>query len=77
MAHVLTGRVALVTGAAKGIGAGIAKAMSVAGASVVVSFASDRAGAERIVAEIDAAGGQSNQRRSRGHRRGSGHRCDE
>ena len=38
----LTAKVALVTGAAKGIGAGIAKAMSAAGASLVVNFASDR-----------------------------------
>jgi 3-oxoacyl-[acyl-carrier protein] reductase len=59
MAHALSGRVALVTGAAKGIGAGIVKAMSAAGASVVVNFASDRAGAERVVAEIDAAGGKA------------------
>ena len=59
MTHFLTGKVALVTGAAKGIGAGIAKAMSAAGASVVVNFASDRAGAERVVAEIDAAGGKA------------------
>jgi 3-oxoacyl-[acyl-carrier protein] reductase len=59
MVHAPTGRVALVTGAAKGIGAGIAKAMSAAGASVVVNFASDRAGAERAVAEIDAAGGKA------------------
>jgi 3-oxoacyl-[acyl-carrier protein] reductase len=59
MAHALTGRVALVTGAAKGIGAGIAKAMSAAGASVIVNFASDRAGAERVVTEIDAAGGKA------------------
>jgi 3-oxoacyl-[acyl-carrier protein] reductase len=56
MAHGLTGKVALVTGAAKGIGAGIA-AMSSAGASVVVNFASDRPGAERVVADIKAAGG--------------------
>ena len=57
MAHALTGKVALVTGADKGIGAGIAKAMSSAGASVVVNFASDRPGAERVVADIEAAGG--------------------
>ena len=59
MTRSLTGKVALVTGAAKGIGAGIAKAMSAAGAFVVVNFASDRAGAERVVAEIDAAGGKA------------------
>ena len=55
----LTGRVALVTGAAKGIGAGIAKAMAAAGASVVVNFATDRPGAERVVADIKAAGGNA------------------
>jgi 3-oxoacyl-[acyl-carrier protein] reductase len=59
MSDALAGRVALVTGAAKGIGAGIAKAMAAAGAAVVVNFASDRAGAERVVAEIDAAGGKA------------------
>jgi 3-oxoacyl-[acyl-carrier protein] reductase len=42
-----------------GIGAGIAKAMSAAGASVVVNFASDRPGAERVVADIKAAGGNA------------------
>ena len=52
MTRSLTGRVALFTGAAKGIGAGIAKAMSAAGASVVVNFASDPTGPERVVAEI-------------------------
>ena len=59
MTRSLTGRVALVTGAAKGIGAGIAKAMAAAGASVVVNFASDRPGAERVVADIKAAGGNA------------------
>jgi 3-oxoacyl-[acyl-carrier protein] reductase len=42
MTRSLSGKVALVTGAAKGIGAGIAKAMTAAGASVVVNFATDR-----------------------------------
>lgn len=48
-----------ITGAAKGIGAGIAKAMAGAGASVVVNFATDRPGAERVVADIKAAGGKA------------------
>ena len=49
----------LVTGAAKGIGAGIAKAMAAVGASVVVNYVSDRDGAKRIVAEIETAGGNA------------------
>jgi 3-oxoacyl-[acyl-carrier protein] reductase len=59
MTRSLTGKVALVTGAAKGIGAGIAKAMSAAGALVVVNFASDRSGAERVVADLNGAGGNA------------------
>jgi 3-oxoacyl-[acyl-carrier protein] reductase len=59
MTQSLTGKVALVTGAAKGIGAGIAKAMAAAGASVVVNYVSDRDGAARIVAEIETAGGHA------------------
>ena len=59
MTRSLAGKVALVTGAGKGIGAGIAKAMAAAGASVVVNFASDRPGAERVVADIKAAGGNA------------------
>src|SRR2546428_10955798 len=59
MTQSLTGKVSLVTGAAKGIGAGIAKAMAAAGASVVVNRGCDRDGAERIVAEIETAGGNA------------------
>jgi 3-oxoacyl-[acyl-carrier protein] reductase len=59
MTQSLTGKVALVTGAAKGIGAGIAKAMAAAGASVVVNYVSDHDGAARIVAEIETAGGHA------------------
>lgn len=55
----LAGKVAIVTGASKGIGAGIAKSFGEAGASVVVNYASSREGAERVVSQIKAAGGKA------------------
>lgn len=55
----LTGKVAIVTGASKGIGAGIAKSLGAAGAAVVVNYASSKQGAERVVAEITGKGGKA------------------
>ncbi len=55
----LTGKVAIVTGASKGIGAGIAKGLGAAGAAVVVNYASSKEGADRVVAEITGKGGKA------------------
>ena len=57
--HRLHGRIALITGASKGIGAGIAKDLAAAGAAVVVNYASSRNEAEALVQEIAAQGGRA------------------
>jgi 3-oxoacyl-[acyl-carrier protein] reductase len=55
----LKNKVAVVTGASKGIGAGIAKALAAEGAAVVVNYASSKEGADRVVAEIAQKGGKA------------------
>ena len=55
----LDGKVAVVTGASKGIGAGIAKALAAEGAAVIVNYASSKAGADAVVEAITQAGGKA------------------
>ena len=59
MSKKLSGKVAVVTGASKGIGAEIAKHLAAEGAAVVVNYASSKSGADRVVADITPPAGAS------------------
>lgn len=55
----LSGKTAVVTGASKGIGAGIAKAFGAAGATVIVNYASSKSDADNVVSQIESQGGKA------------------
>src|SRR5438552_8006252 len=59
MSHRLKGKVAVVTGASKGIGAAIALHLAAEGAAVVVNYASSKEGADRVAGEINGSGGRA------------------
>src|SRR3954447_7631512 len=59
MSEKLAGKVAVVTGASKGIGAAIAVQLAQAGAAVVVNYSSSKEGADRVVGEITGNGGRA------------------
>jgi 3-oxoacyl-[acyl-carrier protein] reductase len=59
MSNKLAGKVGVVTGASKGIGAAIARGLAAEGAAVVVNYSSSRSGADRVVADIKGRGGKA------------------